>query len=142
MAVWPSRLYVRASDVARTIGKVKIPHGRPRQNATEHDRANLVEANRWMVIIVSPSVAFFSMAKHIEGKVSEELEAPEVSEGVRRVPEWNSPDAYQPPKKGGRKRGRFGVMIHHVLPRCSGSPCCLHRAVTKRPRVLIRSALE
>ncbi|CAK9005151.1 unnamed protein product [Durusdinium trenchii] len=35
----------------------------------------LDEANRWMVIIVSPSVAFFSMAKHIEGKVSEELEA-------------------------------------------------------------------
>ena len=35
----------------------------------------LPEVDRWLVVIVSPAAAFFSLAKHIEENVMEELEA-------------------------------------------------------------------
>ena len=33
------------------------------------------QVDRWLVVIVSPAAAFFSLAKHIEENVMEELEA-------------------------------------------------------------------
>ena len=32
------------------------------------------QVDRWLVVIVSPAVAFFTLAKHIEENVMEELE--------------------------------------------------------------------
>ena len=37
--------------------------------------AGFFQVDRWLVVIVSPAAAFFSLAKHIEENVMEELEA-------------------------------------------------------------------